>query len=819
MKRNRGPNRLVALVAVRDNSVADPTRESLMRRAVFALLATLPLACNKGAAPATGTGTGKGSAVPVAAKEYDVKTLEKDLRTKTGDRRQAGINNAISMDEEGETVVPTLLRMLDDPEADNPGTSTYNRPTSAREAAVLALLGLKKDKGKQALLDSGLKTLEIGLKDSKPTIREHTANAVGMIGPDAKPIAEAVARLCTDRDRDVRSAAYRGLQKIKTFNPAPVLKALLHADLAIASEAAAALGWLKPTGPDVVPDLVAALKRPAREKDNPTDVQYVRARAAEALGGVGKGIEAAIDPLIEIIVKANPEEVEQALKSAKPGQNQKGTAVSGPMLALRKIGKPAVEKLRPLLKHETAVVRYQAAAILGGMGKEAADAVPDLQAALEAERGLPTFQNYVLEELLAAALNLGVEPGRAVNAIVELLKHDEAVVRYRAAYLVARIGPKAVLAVPRLGEMLNDPEPKVQLAVIDALAAIGPAAKEVVFELGKKVEGNDPTAARAAAAALKAFGPAAGPAVPSLAKGLASLDSSVSAESAQALAAVGPEAAAAVSEIVTHLEHPDARSDEKRASLAALAAIGKPAKDAIPAIIKLTTDKDTGVRVAAADALGRVGAGSPEALPALTARLSDNQQSVLFAALRSLALLGAEAKGSADAIKPLLARTTAAKVWAAAALCALGVDADANAKLVLEALKDTAAPARVNRAAAVEAMPMLGAKAKPGLGDLVAVLKEKPTGPTPKGDQVTTRELAARSLGRLGFAEAEVIRGLTELLLDPAAGTKRAAADALGELGPKALTAIPRLRDLTDDQNVGPNARAAIAKIEGNKSE
>ena len=210
-------------------------------------------------------------------------------------------------------------------------------------------------------------------------------------------------------------------------------------------------------------------------------------------------------------MKADVEEVERAIKAAKPGQ--KGTAVSGPMLAFRKIGKPAVEKLRPLLKHESPVVRFQVAAILGGMGKEAADAIPDIQVALDVERTLPTSQNYVVEELLVAALNLGADPGRVVNAIVELLKSDEAIVRYRAANLVARIGPKAVLAVPRLGEMLNDPEPKVQLAAIDALAAIGPAAKEVVFELGKKVEGNDPTAARAAAAALKAFGPAAAPAV------------------------------------------------------------------------------------------------------------------------------------------------------------------------------------------------------------------------------------------------------------------------------------------------------------------
>ncbi|HVK13717.1 MAG TPA: HEAT repeat domain-containing protein [Gemmataceae bacterium] len=788
-----------------------------MRRAALALLATLPLACNKAAPPAGEPAPTKGAAVPVAAKDYDLKTLEKDLRTRTNDRRQAGITNAVAMDEEGEAVVPALLRLLDDPEAENVGTSTYTRPTSAREAAVLALLAVKKDKGKQALLESGLKTLESGLKDPKPTIREHTANAVGMIGPDAKPIADAVAKLCTDKDGHVRSAAYRALQKIKTFDPAPVLKVLVHSDLTIATEAAGALSWLKPSGPGVVPDLVAALNRPTKEKDKAEDVQFIRARAAEALGGVGKGAETAIDPLIESVVKADPEQVEKAIKNAKPGQ--KGTAVSGPMLALRKIGKPAVEKLRPLLKHETPVVRYQAAAILGGMGKAAADAVPDVQTALDVERNLPTGQNYVFEELIAAALNLGVEPGRVVNAITELLKHDEPVVRYRAAYLVARVGPKAVLAVPRLGEMLNDPEPKVQVAAIDALAAIGPAAKEVASDLGRKVEGNDAEAARAAAAALKAFGPAAAAAVPSLAKGLTSIDSSVSAEAAQALAAIGPEAAAAVPEIVTQLEHPDARSEEKRASLAALAAIGKPAKEAIPAIVKRAADKDTGVRIAAAEALGRVGAGSPEAVQALTARLTDNQQSVLFAALRSLGSMGAEASGAADAIKPLLARTTAAKVWAAAALCALGIEADANAKVVIDALRDTAPTARVNRAAAVEAMPLLGAKARPALGDLVAVLKERPAGPAPKGDQVTTRERAARSLGRLGMAESEVVRGLSDLLLDPAAGAKKAAAEALGELGPKALTAVPRLRDLTDDPAAGPAARAAVAKIEGDKPE
>ena len=36
-----------------------------------------------------------------------------------------------------------------------------------------------KDKGKKALTETGLKTLEQGLKDPKAHVREHTANAIG----------------------------------------------------------------------------------------------------------------------------------------------------------------------------------------------------------------------------------------------------------------------------------------------------------------------------------------------------------------------------------------------------------------------------------------------------------------------------------------------------------------------------------------------------------------------------------------------------------------------------------------------------------------
>ena len=104
--------------------------------------------------------------------------------------------------------------------------------------------------------------------------------------------------------------------------------------------------------------------------------------------------------------------------------------------------------------------------------------------------------------------------------VIELLKNDDEVVRYRGARLLARLGRKASPAVPKLAELLNDKFPQVQTAAIEALAAIGPAAKAAVIELAKKLEAEDRVIAREAAQALQSIGPAAAPAAPALAKAL-----------------------------------------------------------------------------------------------------------------------------------------------------------------------------------------------------------------------------------------------------------------------------------------------------------
>lgn len=776
-----------------------------------ALVAVCPLACNK-TGPKAGPAATTSAGLATDEKAYDPAQLASALKGTTAERRRRALEMVREMEEAGQDVIPTLLDALKDPTCGQLGGTQNDRPTSTRETAVLALLELKA-KGKKALNERGFKTLEDGLRDKKPEVREHTVNAFGMAGPDAKGSAEAVAKLCSDGTPQVRAAAYRALQRIKTVPPGPILRLLVHPDLGIATDAAAALEWLKPTGADSVEPLLAALKRQVRPKQESSDVSFIKHRAAEALAGIGKGAEAAVPALVEMLTKAKKEEVEAMARPQKAGDTVSN--LSGPVLALRRIGKPAADAVVPLLKHEEPIVRYQAAAVLSGMNPgEASAALPAVQAALEVERTLPNGELYAFEEMLAATLNLGGDAEKVVGAVTELLTSEQDIVRYRAAKALARMGRKAAAAVPKLTELLNDSKGQIQEAALEALAAMGPAAKDAVPEIAKKVVGDDVSLAREAARTLRALGPHAAPAVPSLAKALDSNDPNLCAEAAQALAAVGPEALPAVEAIARHLGDSNSRREERIALLQAAAAIGPPAKEAISAIGKLLGDRDTSVRIAAAETLGKVGPGNPDAIKSLSAPMADIRNTpvvVQAAVLKALAGMGDGAKAAAPDVKALgeKANDPGTKVWAAATLVALGTDADANSKVVLSALKDKAANAKSARSVAVEAAEFLGPKAKPGVPDLVDVLQDK-------AQAGLVREKAARTLGRLGAKEA--LKPLTDTLRDPDKGVRRAAAEGLGLLGPDAVTAAPKLRDLVkSDREVADAAQAALEKIEPEK--
>ena len=747
-------------------------------------LVVLSLGCKK-SSPQTGDATTDADPAVDKQADYDSSHLAAELKSTSPTRRVNAIQLAVELDGQGEDVIPTLLNALKDPTA-GPLGRTSSRPDSAREAAVLALLELK-GKGKKALQESGLKTLEHGLKDKKANVREHTANAIGMIGPDAKQSAPALEKLCADREKEVRAAAYRSLEKIKNVPPQAILRLLVDQDTAIAMEAANALTWLKPTGPDTMQPLLDALKRQPKPKEEPSDIAYIRNAAAEALGNMGKGAASAVPALVELLKKTDMDALQEMRDWPRPGE--RGPSLSGPVLALRRIGKPAVPAVVPLLKSDQAIVRYQAAAVLSGMRPgDAASALPQIQAAMDAERGLTTGEMQTFEELVAATLNQGGDAEKIVAGIMELLKSDDKYVRFRSVRLLVRIGRKAAPAVPKLIELLDDEFAPTQSAAIAALSAIGPAAKSAVIELAKKVEGGKGDIGREAARALKDFGPAAAPAAPALAKALNSNDSGFCVDAANALAAIGPEALPAIDAIAKHLADPNSRYDEQIALLRAAAAIGPPAKGAVPAVAKLVGADEIAIRLAAVDTLGKIGSGNADALAQMVKLLKDHRNTPFVlqtAILRALAGMGPGGKSAAGDVKAYLQTTKEPqfKVWASATLVAMGSDADIHAKAVLAALKDKSRTAKAARIAAIESTEFLGPKARPGVHDLIEALKDKSS--LGRGEKGTVRERAAHTLGRLGTTGRDAIGPLIEMLRDSDRSARRAAAEALGLVRPR----------------------------------
>jgi HEAT repeat protein len=127
---------------------------------------------------------------------------------------------------------------------------------------------------------------------------------------------------------------------------------------------------------------------------------------------------------------------------------------------------------------------------------------------------------------------------------------------------------------------------------------------------------------------------------------------------------------------------------------------------------------------------------------------------------------------------------------------------------------------RSSRSAAAVGLAALGPTAHAAIPALVTTMQEAIA-----AEHSTTVYGArtARALGRIapqspdGQAKsADVIAALTEALDAPDASIRTAAAEALGNFGPKAAKAIPRLRELLHDRNdrMQVAAKSALMKIE-----
>jgi HEAT repeat protein len=754
------------------------------------------------------------SDAPAAAENDDrVAILIAQLGDKSPAKRQDAVNNLVRLDRAGTLVIPSLLEALKDPAADELGQHFPGELHSTREAAVQALLQLG-PKAEKDLQTYALKTLQEGLNDPKPAVREHTTYALALMGPKAAPAAAALARLCAERTKEVREAAYSALEKIGPSVPVePILALLTNDDPDICRDAAEALSWLKPKDPAALPLLLAALTNTKLAQKSPDTAVYVRNTAAAALGALGENAKEAIPTLVNAVKKADAEELRRTLEPGK-GKGRRRVFESGAMQALRRIGKPAVPALVPLLKDKQPAVRWQAAVILGGIGPDAKEALPDLQTAVETERD--AFA--VVAAAALAQVQIGGDPKKPVAKVIELLGSDEPAIRGSAAAVLEAFGRQAAPAVEKLTALLDDEDEMVRGQALGTLRAIGPAGRKAVPALTKRLSDTDAEVRAGAVRALRALGPQAAPAVPELIKGLASDDLNVREGSVEALQAIGPAAKDAVPELTSLLRTKVANPIHHLPALRALAAIGPDAKSATPALLQLLDDKDTELRLAVLDTLGSIEAAMPEVIARLQMIAQrDSFSTVRAAAIRALGRMGPAAKEASPALKAIAEGTGPdLRVWASAALARIGVEPAANTAVVVEALKDRSPTGRVARLAALDALQLLGPAGKDALPLLEELLRDRT--PISRGEKMQLRQKAAEALSYLGAAAQPAVPKLADLLNDGAEDVRRTAVEALGRLGPEAVAAADRLRELArSDPALTRVALEALDRIEPGK--
>ncbi len=117
-------------------------------------------------------------------------------------------------------------------------------------------------------------------------------------------------------------------------------------------------------------------------------------------------------------------------------------------------------------------------------------------------------------EGIRAIAKYGPAAESAIPKLVELMKHDDPAVRFQAVRALSKIGEAAIPQVPELIQLMaNDPSDKVREIAAEAIGALGPAAAvkypETIPALARALKDSAWNVRRDAVRSLGQLGPAA----------------------------------------------------------------------------------------------------------------------------------------------------------------------------------------------------------------------------------------------------------------------------------------------------------------------
>lgn len=329
------------------------------------------------------------------------------------------------------------------------------------------------------------------------------------------------------------------------------------------------------------------------------------------------------------------------------------------------------------------------------------------------------------------------------------------------------------------------------------LASLGGMAAEKSADpaqLAAQLASPDVVARREASHALNRLGPKATPALAALIKALDDDDKQVWSNAIAAVAAIGPEAKDAIPVLLADFDSKSTKGQRSyyrdQVVVRTAYALTRIGPAAIPPLIDGLRSPDTMMRLGAARALGGMGSVAKDAVPALIENLGHGDNDVQADVIAALGAIGDPAKPKL--IEALAWKEPRQRATAALALGAMGKAAPDAAAPMLARLKTE--PDTTARAALLTALPRTGT-------DATAVLIE-----ALKDEREPIRHAAVNGLLTARAAQPQVVKALTALVRDPNPTLSERAAYVLGRLGEAAAPAVPAILDVIAKHSPPPQA-------------
>jgi hypothetical protein len=533
----------------------------------------------------------------------------------------------------------------------------------------------------------------------------------------------------------------------------------------------------------------------------------LRWHAARAIGRVGEDAFPVLPKVIALLKDADPIVVTQAaaaIAAIRADDNPTDLPAERSQAYSE-----AVDALAAVTVHPDPRARRSALRAIGKLRPE-----PARLAALIDDQLADADPSVVMPALDSLA-DLG---SAAVPVLVESLKDPRS--RYWATVALTEIGPEAASAAGALTAAALSGEPEERLQAMLALAAIGEPASEAADELGTALDSPDTAVRSAAAYALGRMRVASADAA--LEKASTDADPFLAGIASWARARIHPDnkdlVSASLKTLSTALDSD--RVNTRIAAMSALADLTGSLEDADEAtlagkFVELLGDAHPGVRGAAATALVRLG---PTAVAALETAL--DKPAIRTIALEVLAATGSTAKPAvASLVKALGDAEPSVRGDAAVALAAIGPDAAAAVPALSGLLAREAALGGADESALKYAAAYALGRIGPASAPAVEALRS-----LSKSEDELMASVAIWALLKIEPENKAQVESAVPVLRKALRGqrdlARLEAAAALGDLGGAAVSALPILELVSEDdpvEAVRDAAAEALVKIRASR--